>query len=156
VNIVEAEDDRGQLHLYLVAIEPDDLSEHGLVAEAIVGELTGGPDHLDPDHFRPNPLFVQFLHWVLARHAAASPGFLEEAARQKEGHVYILDARTPTPDGAVPPEDIIGAIEISGAKPLRYVGSSRYVAFTHRGGPQLDPWLHARLVDELRALASRP
>jgi hypothetical protein len=152
VTIVEAADEQGRMRCYLAAVDVD--LDGGLPGEAILGEFTGGPERLDPDHFTPNPKFLQFLHRVLARHAASAPGFLAEAERQKDGHVYVLDKRTPTPTGAVPPEDIIGAIEIAGGKPLRYVGSPRYAALTIRGQTQLDPWLHARLVDELRALAA--
>jgi hypothetical protein len=37
---------------------------------------------------------------------------MAEAARLGNGWVYIIDQRTPTPGGQVPPEDIIGAFEV--------------------------------------------
>lgn len=55
-----------------------------------------------PRPFLAEPKFVQFLHWVLARHGASAPGFLAEAARQKDGYVYIIDKRSPTLTGNVP------------------------------------------------------
>lgn len=152
VMIVHTVDEHGRTRFYLTAINVE--FDRALLSEAILGELTGGPDQIDPHHFLPNQEFLHFLHWVLARHVASAPGFLAEAARQKTGHVYIIDQRTPKPMDAVPPEAIIGAIEIADEQPPRYVGSPQYAVLTVHGPTQLDPWLFARLVDELRALGS--
>lgn len=149
--IAKVVDEQGRTRHYLTAIDID--FNRTLLSEAIVGELTGDEDRLDPDHFTPNLAFLKFLHWVLARHGASSPGFIAEAARQKDGYVYIIDNRTSTPDGSVPPEDIIGAFEIADGKPLRYIGSPQYAPLTGQGPPQLGPWLQARLVDELNVLS---
>ncbi len=62
--------------------------------------------------FARNRVFVEFMHAVIARNAPEMPGFIAEAKRQGNGWVYIIDQRTPTPLGAVPPEHIVGVFEI--------------------------------------------
>lgn len=61
----------------------------------------------------------------------------------------ILDRRTPTPDDAVPPEDIIGAVEIQNGQMLRFHGSPNYRILTDQGLMQLDNWLKDSLIEEL-------
>jgi hypothetical protein len=68
--------------------------------------MSTGPGRMRPEEFAPNPAFAHFLHAVLARHAPNCPGVQREAQRQRHGYVYILDARTPDPQGDVPAADV--------------------------------------------------
>lgn len=100
---------------YVTVISPEAAFSQGLVAEAVVGVLlkpleTG--EAITPDIFAANRVFVDFLHGVIARHGAEQRGCQAEATRLGEGWIYIIDQRTATPHGAVPPEDIIGAFEV--------------------------------------------
>src|SRR5262249_21366909 len=61
------------------------------------------------EHGRPRPCGPVWAEM----HRTIVNGFAEEALRQQDGWIYILDGRTPTPQGAVPPEDISGAFEVS-------------------------------------------
>ena len=89
----------------------------GLPNEAIMGQMVG-PDTAEhrPEMFRVDIQFVEFMHFVIARWAPEEPGFADVAAAQQDGSVYVLDTRTPTPQGAVPGEDIIGEFYIRGGK----------------------------------------
>jgi hypothetical protein len=124
----------------------------GLPPEAVMGELTNGPDTITPKSFEQNPQFLQFLAAVLGKHSVDCPGLIAETERQQTGYVYILDQRPPTPDDGVPPEDIIGAVEIERGRMLRFHASPNYRLLTKNGFMQLDDWLHERLVAELVAL----
>ena len=81
----------------------------------MVGFLTRLIDEgekLDPSIFRANKPLVDLLHEVISRNTPAVPEFRATALRQHTGFTYILDGRTPTPQGHVPPHDIIGRFEV--------------------------------------------
>ena len=142
-------------HRYFASLLPHDTGfTAGLPSEAIIGEFTSGPETLTPDAFQQNIEFVKFMAYVIGKHASACPGLIAETRRQQNGFVYILDNRTPTPDDAVPPEDIIGGVEIANGKMLCYHGSPTYRILTDDGFMQLDPWLKDRLIEELVAIAT--
>jgi hypothetical protein len=141
---------------YLATMLPHDtVFATGLPSEAILGEFTNGPEDLSPIAFQQNQLFIKFLSYVIGKHAKECPGLLAETRRQKDGFVYILDNRTPTPDGTVPPEDIIGAMEIANGQMIRYHGSLNYRLLTTDGFMQLEAWLKDRLIEELFIIANR-
>ncbi len=102
----------------VAVLPPEVVSKGGLASEAIVGSWTElvaegeHGEHLDPATFRPNKAFVDLLHDVVVTTAPESPELQAAAREQKTGWLYILDARTPTPDGDVPLRDIVGAFEI--------------------------------------------
>lgn len=151
MHVIEVQGDDGKLVHYLSILGPEQFVK-GLRSEAILGRLTAGPDRVDPAHFVPNPVFVKFLGWVIARHALGCPGLVAEVARQRDGFVYISDARVQNADGSVAKEDLIGCVEIREGKILRFIGSPNYRAFTAAGPPKIDPWLHERWVEELSKL----
>jgi len=96
----------------VVSLLPDDVVfVSGLAGEAIVGHCTQllekGVSITDVN-FQPNKLFVDLLHDVIATEGPEPPALQAEARRQHTGRVYVIDARTPTPAGHVPPYDIIG------------------------------------------------
>src|SRR5262249_51901488 len=87
----------------------------GLAAEAIVGQLLRPlepGESITPDIFARNPAFVQLLHAVVARECPKQAKCVAEAKNIWNGYLYVIDQRTATPEGAVPPEDIIGAFEV--------------------------------------------
>ncbi len=149
----------GQRHFYLSPLSPAEAKVIGaLPREAILGEILA-PDRpaadvkIDPAQFRPNPAFLPFLHGVLAQHAHLAPGFAEAAAAQQDGYLYIVDARTMTPKGHVPVEDILGGVELAAGAAVRFHAMDGYRTVTERGAMRLHPWMLAKLVEELKKLA---
>ena len=145
---------------YVTVLSPGEVEERGLPSQAIVGALLGPVEEggdVPPELFVPNPGFVRFLHDVLARHAAAEPGLREEARRVGEGYVYVMDARTPDPTGSVPPEDVVGAVEVRGGEPVAesYRANPNHRLLTERGFFRLGAELHALLLRELRQISAR-
>ncbi|HEU4557823.1 MAG TPA: hypothetical protein VFS20_08230 [Longimicrobium sp.] len=144
---------------YVTILPPETVSERGLPRVAIVGALTkplGDEEGVTADVFTPNPAFVRFMHDVLAKHAPLVGSFREEARRQREGWVYVIDARTPDPAGTVPPEDVIGAVEVKGGEPVAgsYRANPGHQILTARGFFRLGEELHACLLAEVEALRS--
>jgi hypothetical protein len=137
-------------------LPPDAVFAQGLAPEAVVGVLTGPlgeGDRIAPENFARNRVFVEFLHGVIARHAPEQPGFQAEARRMGNGWIYLIDQRTPTPQGAVPPEDIFGAFEVKDGAvvPGSYKPSDRHRILSVNGFFRLDAGLYQCLMDELAA-----
>ena len=130
------------------------VSQLGIVTEAIIGRLRrsatdGGT--LSPENFDANPLFADVLHQVVARHAPTDSDLMEEARRIDHGKVYVIDGRTPAPDGRVPAEDIIGSFvaETGRVHAGSYERNPNHIVLSPIGFFRLGPALHQRLVEEL-------
>jgi len=95
------------------------------------------------------------MHAVIARRGPTLPGLIAEARRLGKGWVYVIDQRTPTPQGAVPSEDIVGAFEIKGGKvvPGSYRPSPEHRILSARGFLRLGSELQPYLLEELASLA---
>src|SRR5262249_61894160 len=104
--------------------------------------------------FARNRVFVDFMHGVIARRGPQSPGLIAAARQQRNGFVYVIDQRTRTPQGAVPPEDIVGAFEVKGGQvvPGSYRPSPKHMILSSDGffrpGAELQPCL----LEELNLL----
>jgi hypothetical protein len=143
---------------YVTLVPPETAFSHGLVPESIVGVLLrplGPGEPITPAVFARNRVFVNFLHAVIARHGPDQADCQAEAARLGEGWVYIIDGRTPTPGGPVPPEDIFGAFEVKAGKllPGSYRASHKHMILSPRGFFRLDEGLRQCLLRELTSRA---
>lgn len=149
----------GEATDYATVLPPEVFSKAGAAGEAIVGALPRsegtGDGYVSPEGFVPNEVFTRFLHSIVAEHAPGLPGLQAEAERIGNGWIDIIDRRTPTPEGPVPPEDIIGGFQVTGGRavPGSYVAGESHRLLTERGFFHLDEGLHKKLVDELVARA---
>jgi hypothetical protein len=135
-------------------LPPEDVFARGLTPEAIVGKLTsplGEGEAITPEDFARNRLFVEFLHEVIARHAPELAALRAEARRIGEGWVYVIDARTADPRGRVPPEDTLGAFEVTAGRVVidSYRRNAKHVTLSKDGFFELDAVLRERLLEEL-------
>jgi hypothetical protein len=140
---------------YVTLMPPELTFKVGLIPEAIVGVLTRplDPDEpITPEVFARNRVFVDFMHEVLGREAPKQAACQAEAQRIGNGWVYLIDQRTPTPEGHVPPHDIIGAIEVKDGRIVNgsYSRSERHVVLSPDGFFRLSPDLHECLIREIR------
>jgi hypothetical protein len=139
---------------------PDWVFEHGLCTEAILGvaqpDASGG-SAITPERFRENPAFVQLLQGLIAEHLGEVHGIVREAARQRGGHVYLIDGRTPRPDGQVPPLDVIGAVAVEAGLlvPGSYRHNPNHRLLTEDGFFVLPTELEAVLHDNVEARRTR-
>jgi hypothetical protein len=128
----------------------------GLAPEAIVGRLLQPLDQggtLSPENFARNSVFVDFLHEVIARYGPDLPGLKAEAERLGAGWLYVIDARTPTPEGDVPPYDIFGAFQVDAGVIVAgsYQRNPNHVILSPQGFFRLEPALQERMLVELAA-----
>ena len=152
--VLHVQNDPEQKGQYLLsALSPGIVFKKGVPKEAILGELAGESGQISPEGFRPNPVFIQFLHWVIARFSTQCPELVAEAKRQGDGQDYVIDLRTPTTPGAqVSPEDILGVFDVKGGELATYRSSPNHQLITQRGPLRLTPWYQAKLLEELRKL----
>jgi len=134
----------------------------GLPGEAIIGWITGAVKAgeelaLVQENFRPNKAFVEFLHRAIAQFGPDCPGLQAAAQGQEEGWVYIIDGRTPSPQGTVPLEDILGAFEVADGRLVRgsYQGSRTHLLVSEHGLFILEAWLYEKMMQEIRLLPFR-
>jgi len=136
----------------VVSLVPHDSAfESGIAGEAIVGvctELLEKGELVTVSNFRPNKRFLDLLHSVIAKHAPNSKALQAEARRQGTGWVYLIDARTPTPAGEVPPHDVIGAFEVRDGEIVleSYQANANHRIFSSDGLFRLEPTLHEQLM----------
>lgn len=139
---------------YVSCLPHEHVFAHGLTPESILGVLLRllAPDEaITPAVFVSNRTFADFMHNVIARRGPDLPGLVTAARRQQDGWIYIIDQRTRTPQGAVPPEDIVGAFEVKGGRvvPGSYKANPQHVLLSADGFFQLEPELHACLLEAL-------
>jgi hypothetical protein len=146
----------GRTH-YVTCLSAEQVFERGIPGEAIIGVLLRpleAGEAITPTVFARNRAFVDFMHSVIGRRGPELPGLTAEARRQGNGWVYIIDQRTPTPQGAVPPEDIVGAFEVNGGHvvPGSYRPSPKHMILSANGFFRLGSELQPCLLEEITAL----
>jgi hypothetical protein len=145
----------------LVTLLPsEETFANGIIPEAIVGVLKRPLEEgeaIKPENFVRKKIFNDFLHEFIARQGPELKGLQAEARRQREGWVYLIDGRTATPQGKVPPDDIIGAFEVKDGRLVAqsYERNPRHVLLSQDGFFRLAPELHEQLLRELTAPNSR-
>lgn len=149
--LYEIANDDGSTSHYISLVPPDEFPA-GIPGEGLAGRLTDGPSHFDADHFAPNTRFIDVLQAVIAREGKLAPLLIAAARARGSGWIYMIDERTPDPDGEVPPEDILGAFEVADGRIGPYRASEHYRFLTTNGTPQLDTWVFNGLLTALRRL----
>jgi hypothetical protein len=143
---------------YVTCLSHEHVFAYGLPAQAIIGVLLRPlepGEAITPSAFARNRVFVDFMHQVIARRGPELPGLIAEARRQDDGWVYVIDQRTRTPQGAVPPEDIVGAFEVKDGRivPGSYRPSPKHMLLSSDGFFRLGSELQPSLLEELVLLA---
>ncbi|GLQ97306.1 hypothetical protein [Dyella mobilis] len=159
VSICEVQTANG-LVAYVTLVPAGEAVKRGLVAQEIIGQLldaTRADRQIDPANFARNRAFVDFLHEAIQKHAPALPNLIDAAKAQGMGWVYIIDGRTPTPQGAVPPEDVIGGFQVDDGEILdgSYRANPNHRILSQRGFFQLDPDLERWVLADLAAHIER-
>jgi hypothetical protein len=136
-------------------LEPGWVSAHGLRPDAVVAVLPPDAtlDDVRPEDIGENGPFLRLLSRVIFENAGRDEMLRREAEVQGDGYVYLLDRRTPDPGGRVPPQDIIGAFEVSGGALVAgsYRHNPRHRLFTKDGWFLLPSALETALQSHLRA-----
>jgi hypothetical protein len=155
INVCEV-NEQGITKKYITLVNAETMHKKGLVSEQIIGQLinTDPNASIAPENFARNPAFVHFLHKVIKAYAPTLPAFQNSARSQHEGFVIIIDGRTPTPQGQVPPEDIIGLFQVKDGivDPTSYNPNENHKLLTTKGFFQLESSLLECLLNEIANL----
>jgi hypothetical protein len=136
---------------------PDEVASLGglpdnAVAAMVQGHTPSPGVAVPPENVQPNPAFVAFLHSVIRTRGPSDPGLRAAAAAQRAGWVYVVDLRTAGgPQGAVPPEDIIGGFKVEAGTIVvdSYAANTAHRVFTSHGLVRLPSSLRTAFVEEL-------
>lgn len=117
INLIEVIVDE-KPKFYCTFVSSELILEYGLSEKIIVGEV----DKLEngefdfASSFRANPAFKETIFDFARAEMLKDESLINSAIKQKEGWVYIIDQRTKTPEGEVPPYDIIGGFKVESNK----------------------------------------
>ena len=139
---------------YVTYLHHETAFEKGICPEAVIGVVLEPIEEfksITPEIFVKNSVFVNFMHEVIGRCGPNTHSFIAEAKRLRNGWVYVIDQRTPSPNGNVPPEDIIGGFEVKKGKVMdgSYRANPNHLILSTRGFVQLGTELHSYLLEEL-------
>lgn len=140
---------------YCTFISQEHIFKYGLSANVIVGEvqkLDSGEVDFE-NSFVENTLFKKSIFDFLEKEIVNDPQLIESARQQDEGWVYILDQRTPTPDGEVPPYDIVGAFEVKEGVLEGFSANQNYQLKSENGFTDLGGRLNIKFNDYLKKLS---
>lgn len=123
----------------------------GMPPEAVAGTYPG--ESLALEDFRPNPVFIDFLHQVISTAGPHLPDMIAAARQQGEGWLYVIDGRTPNgPQGQVPFEDIIGGFQVESGEIIAgsYWPNEKHAVLTPDGLVTLNASLREAFVEALQ------
>lgn len=125
----------------------------GISEDAIVGTLPLNVLDIKQETFKPNPLFVRFVHRVIAMHGPLSPGLTNEASKLGNEALFVTGGRV-TVGGQHEPEDILGRFQVHEGRigADSYRPHLDYLVVSKRRLFVLDPWPHERLLEEVAKL----
>ena len=155
ITVVDCVDDSGgeKKSKYYLSLLPADLTfKHGLIPEAIVGELKDKPLEgapvFDRTKFVANSVFKDFLHAVIAS-CAENSMVVAEAQRIGRGIVTVIDRRVPDLNAAIAPEDIFGGFIVENGIVTEYSRNPNHVLFNQFGFFKLEPIIQVKLNSAL-------
>lgn len=159
--VCQVQDPEQGPQFFVTLLPPEESFARGIIPEAIVGLLKKPLEEgeaIGPEDFVRHKIFNDFMHEFIARRGPTLEGLRAEARRQGEGWVYLIDGRTATPEGKVPPEDIIGAFEVRSGQLVddSYRRNSNHVLLSRDGFFRLPPELRGELLRELTDRNANP
>lgn len=133
-------------------LTPKDVDEiGGLPPEAVCGQFDS--DNLSPEHFRVNPVFVEFMHTCIRTKGIELQSLRNAANQQKKGYLYIIDFRTPDGImGNVPPEDIVGAFQVENGVIIKnsYRRNDAHKIYTKNGLVKLPKDIRELVINQIK------
>ncbi|WP_125802280.1 hypothetical protein [Actinoplanes sp. ATCC 53533] len=140
-------------------LEPVWVDKHGLHPEVVLAVVHHDAD-LDepgPADIRENPPFLRLLSRTIWESVVSCEAIRRQAHIQGNGFVYLLDERTSDPGGRVPPEDILGTVQVRDAQPVAgsYQHNPRHRLYTAAGWFQLPEEIETVLQRTVRSRTLR-
>lgn len=153
INIIETTVD-GIDKSYCTYIPHEHVFKHGLIGSVIVGEVEKSDSgEIDlQNNFKANSLFKKTIFDFVEKVVVSDPLLIKSAKEQDEGWLYVIDQRTPTPNGEVPPFDIIGTFEVIDGVLDSFNSNENYQIRSINGFTDFGVTLNTKMNDFLLAL----
>ena len=102
----------GVVTYYHSFVASDLILKYGLKGCVISGKVEKSEQNGIEDHFIANTEFKETVFKFVDSVMRQDPNLVQAAENQIDGNVYIIDQRTPDPNGRVEMFDILGAFEV--------------------------------------------
>jgi hypothetical protein len=137
----------GQIHRSLSLLSPEEVHQHGLPTEAVLGEISALLPSMTPDQFEANEAFLTLLHTTIKELGPQLPELQAQANAQGTGYLPFLDQRAHKLT-QIEQEDIVGQFQISRGeiKPDSYIPNPHYSLLTDNGPIQLPSLIEAHII----------
>ncbi len=147
-------DRNGEKVKYLSLLDPKKAFKKGITGKAIVGIIEGNETKISQDNFIANKEFKEFMQSIIAKEIFNDSSIKNQAKKSKEGYIYLIDARTLTPQGEVPHYDIIGTVKIEDGKLVNgsYHPNKNHALVGPKGIFQLPNFLEKQLLKKIKKL----
>ena len=153
INIIEVMvDERPKFYCTFVSSEL--VFEYRLSKKIIVGEVdkSENGDFDFATSFRANPAFKETIFDFARTEMYKDESLNNSAIEQQEGWVYVIDQRTKTPEGEVPPYDIIGGFKVEKSEMKGFSENPNYQIRSLNGFTDLGVNLNIRMNNFLKSL----
>ena len=143
-----------QLYRALSPLTPDQVSQFGLLTEAVLGQIDAVLPSMTPDQFEQNEAFLALLHRTIQAHAPELAELQAEAKTRSLGQLHIIDKRAGQVTGEISQEDIIGHFELRRGEIVAqsYQANPDYQILTDNGPIQLAGPLEEALLAAITEL----
>jgi len=146
INIIEVIVDE-ESKFYCTFVSSEMVFKYGLSEKVIVGEvnkLENGEFDFTSG-FRANPAFKKTIFDFSRNEMFKDENLINSAIKQQEGWVYIIDQRTKTPEGEVPPYDVIGGFKVENKELKGFNENPNYQIKSINGFTDLGKNLNVRM-----------
>lgn len=143
----------GQALAALSVLTPAEVERYGLPAEAVLGEVDPHRPNMTPADFTPNAAFLELLSDVIRQHAPQLDSLQKQAARVRNGAVYVIDWRSVQRGEQPPYEDMIGWFGVRQGQIIAasYNPNPNYQLLSAQGPLSLEAPLEAALLQAIRS-----
>ena len=100
---------------------------------AIAGKFLQDPNKYENPQFIENETFVEMMHKTIVDGLLTYEDLVDRMRAGVEKYIYLIDKRTPSPQGEVPPEDIYGCIEMVEDGSIDYTPNPNYKIYGKNG-----------------------
>lgn len=140
--------DDGQIYRSLALLSPEEVQQHGLPTEAVLGEISALLPTMTPDQFEANEAFLNLLHDTIREFGPQLAELQAQAKTQGTGYISFIDGRAQD-NTQLAQEDILGQFEVSRGeiKNGSYLPNPHYKLLTDNGPLQLPPLIEARIME---------
>ncbi len=138
----------------LSMLPPAVVNSQGLPAEAVIGEVDPRQPDMTVDGFTPNDAFLTLLGQIITDYAPTLDTVQKQAAKVKNGPVYVVDHRNINQGRKPPFEDVIGwfGVRDGVVQTDSWNLSPNYKLLSNDGPIELEGPLEEKLLEAIQAI----